>query len=87
LLLDKAERIIVAMAGRPPGHRFEEAVEEAVSALEDAAKICSGLKSIQEVRRGDFKRLSHGYSHGGGPLVRYFINYQLQDIWFFIFYI
>lgn len=71
LLLDRENRVIGALAGRPHGATDWGAVHDsALASLESVSKKLNFSQKDKAHRRGSYISISHGLSFGGGQQVR-----------------
>ena len=70
LLLDRENRVIGALAGRPQDAGWGAVHDGALAALESAAPEMRLRPKDTAHRRGSYPSISHGISFGGGQEVR-----------------
>jgi hypothetical protein len=69
LILDKDDRIIAFLAGRPEGTSWDASMADAVVLLEEF-RACEPTLAQKGDRRGSFLAVAKGVSFGGGQKVR-----------------
>lgn len=67
LIVDREDRIIAILAGRPSGKDWEETVQKYLQALARAKESLQFGKKCD--RRGPFRTIAVGVSYGGGQTV------------------
>jgi len=71
VLLDKLDRIIAVLAGRPSGDpSWNPMIHDATVAMEEARARCTFSAADKVHIRGEFPTLKVGAAHGGGTEVR-----------------
>lgn len=68
-LLDRQDRIVGVLVGRPDDPGWDAVAQEASRAMEEARKNCYFKKKDKDHRRGVFATLARGASFGGGQQV------------------
>lgn len=70
LLVDRDDRVVGVLAGRPQDPSWDETTQEATRAMCEAYASCRFKKTNVKHRRGEFATLARGVSFGGGRTVR-----------------
>jgi hypothetical protein len=79
--VDKEQRVIAVLGGRPNDSRYLDLTQDAANKIESARMQLRFRPDQQHGRRGTFSSISAGISFGGGQQVRaLFIS--LPSIWF-----
>lgn len=74
LILDKRDRIIAALVGRPDDPQWGGAIDAAAEVLQDVERCGADMELFtgesRHHRRGEFLAIPAGVSFGGGQTVR-----------------
>jgi hypothetical protein len=71
--LDKLDRIIAVLAGRPRHDSWNGVNEKISKIIEEVRPKCKFPKKAKAHHRGNFPAMAIGISHGGGQLVSLYI--------------
>lgn len=82
-MLDKEERIIAVLVGRPDDPQWSDAINAAAEVMQEVEQLGSSMdlfaaKCLHH-RRGEFLAIPAGVSFGGGQTVRTW--HRLFDTW------